>query len=80
MGLLAEQADTGCGVILCLHDLNLAAHWCDKILLLYPTGEARWGDANAMLTVPALERLYDQKLSMISSEGQTYFTPISSRT
>lgn len=80
MSLLADQADAGCGVVLCLHDLNLAAHWCNKIVLLYPNGDACWGDASAMLTITALERLYDQALTMITSEGQSYFMPLSSRT
>ncbi|MGJ8687014.1 MAG: ABC transporter ATP-binding protein, partial [Spongiibacteraceae bacterium] len=31
MALLAAQAKSGCGVLLCLHDLNLAAHWCNNI-------------------------------------------------
>jgi iron complex transport system ATP-binding protein len=80
MSLLAEQADAGCGVILCLHDLNLAAHWCDKILLLYANGEACWGDADTMLSITALERLYDQALRKITSDDQTYFVPLSNRT
>ena len=40
MALMAEQAIQGQAVIMCLHDLNLAARWCDHVLLLYPNGEA----------------------------------------
>jgi iron complex transport system ATP-binding protein len=79
MELLAEQASSGCGVVLCLHDLNLAAQWCDKILLLYPTGEACWGNTDTMLTTPALEKLYEQPLTSIVADGQRYFIPLSSR-
>ncbi len=79
MELLAEQAAAGCGIVLCLHDLNLAAQWCDKILLLYPNGDACWGDANTMLATPALEKLYNQALRSIVSDGQRYFIPLSSR-
>ncbi len=43
MALMAEQAAQGSAVMMCLHDLNLAARWCDHILLLYPSGEACWG-------------------------------------
>ena len=80
MELLAEQAAANCGIVLCLHDLNLAAQWCDKILLLYPNGDACWGDTDTMLTTPALEKLYDQALQSIVSGGQRYFIPLSSRT
>jgi len=79
MELLAEQATANCGIVLCLHDLNLAAQWCDKILLLYPNGDACWGDADTMLTTPALEKLYNQPLRSIVSDGQRYFIPLSSR-
>lgn len=79
MELLAEQAAANCGIVLCLHDLNLAAQWCDKILLLYPNGDACWGDADTMLTTPALEKLYNQPLRSIVSDGQRYFIPLSSR-
>lgn len=79
MELLAEQATGNCGIVLCLHDLNLAAQWCDKILLLYPNGDACWGDADTMLATPALEKLYNQPLRSIVSDGQRYFIPLSSR-
>jgi iron complex transport system ATP-binding protein len=79
MELLAEQAAANRGIVLCLHDLNLAAQWCDKILLLYPNGDACWGDADTMLTTPALEKLYNQPLRSIVSDGQRYFIPLSSR-
>lgn len=34
MQVLRKQADTGCNVVLALHDLALAARYCDRILLL----------------------------------------------
>lgn len=73
MALLAEQAKSGCGVFLCLHDLNLAAHWCTNILLLFPNGEACWGPTDTMLTTENLQRLYDQSLRAIVVDGKQYF-------
>jgi len=75
MNLLAEQARDGRSVFLCLHDLNLAARWCDHLLLLYPNGEACWGRADAMLVPEALERLYDQPLMSADINGARVFVP-----
>lgn len=76
MRLLTEQANAGCGVIMCLHDLNLAARWCDQILLLYPDGEACWGPRDAMLEPQALERLYGQRLTTAQVNGAPVFVPV----
>jgi len=75
MDLLAEQAGEGRAVVMCLHDLNLAARWCDHLLLLYPDGEACWGPAAAMLVPEALERLYGQRLATAWVDGAPVFVP-----
>lgn len=75
MTLLAKQARNGRGVLLCVHDLNLAARWCDHLLLLYPDGDACWGAAQDMLVPEALERLYDQPLMVAEINGARVFVP-----
>lgn len=75
MDLLAEQARAGRSVFLCLHDLNLAARWCDRLLLLFPDGEACWGPAETMLVPGALERLYNQPLMSAEINGARVFVP-----
>lgn len=75
MALLDEQASKGQAVVMCLHDLNLAARWCDHLLLLYPDGEACWGPRDAMLVTSALERLYDQPLATAWIDGAAVFVP-----
>ncbi|MBK1735500.1 ABC transporter [Halorhodospira abdelmalekii] len=75
MELLTEQAAAGCGVLACLHDINLAARWCHRVLLLYPDGEACWGPAATMLEPSALERLYGQPLAIGSVDGRAVFVP-----
>ncbi|MDR5867697.1 ABC transporter ATP-binding protein [Halomonas koreensis] len=75
MELLAEQAGAGHAVLMCLHDLNLAARWCDHLLLLYPDGEACWGPAEVMLVPEALERLYGQRLATARIDGAPVFVP-----
>jgi len=76
MALLAGQAATGRAVMMCLHDLNLAARWCDHLLLLYPDGEACWGPAQEMLVPEALERLYNQRLVTANIDGAPVFVPM----
>jgi iron complex transport system ATP-binding protein len=73
--LLTEQARGGRSMFMCLHDLNLAARWCDHILLLFPEGEACWGPASEMLVPPALERLYGQQLITVEADGAPIFVP-----
>ncbi|MCA1770379.1 MAG: ABC transporter ATP-binding protein [Halomonas sp.] len=75
MDLLAEQAAEGGSVLMCLHDLNLAARWCDHLLLLYPNGEACWGAAETMLVPSVLERLYGQRLATAWVDGAPVFVP-----
>ncbi|OJA04834.1 ABC transporter ATP-binding protein [Halomonas sp. QHL1] len=76
MALMAEQAAQGQAVIMCLHDLNLAARWCDHVLLMYPSGEACWGPRDSMLVPSALESLYRQKLAVVEVDGAPVFVPI----
>ncbi len=75
MELLNQQAKDGAAVFMCLHDLNLAARWCDHLLLLYPDGELCFGPAETMLVPEALERLYDQKLVVGQVNGTPVFVP-----
>lgn len=76
MCLLTEQASAGDTVMLCLHDLNLAARWCDHILLLYPGGAHRAGSAKDLLQLDLLERLYGQRLATIELDGAAVFVPV----
>jgi len=75
MNLLRDQAQSGRAVFMCLHDLNLAARWCSHVLLLYTNGDACWGPAENMLVPDALERLYNQRLIILKSEGVSVFVP-----
>lgn len=75
MSMMREQANQGGAVIMCLHDINLAARYCDQILLLYPDGQACWGPVDTMLQPPALERLYRQALRVLEDRGQRVFIP-----
>lgn len=75
MKLLRRQATTGRALFVCVHDLNLAARWCDQILLLYPDGQACWGPARDMLVISALESLFGQRLLSVELDGFPVFVP-----
>lgn len=75
MTLLRQQAQSNRAVFMCLHDLNLAARWCDQILLLYPDGQACWGPARDMLVTSALESLFGQRLLSAELDGFPVFVP-----
>lgn len=75
MNLLRDQAGTGKTVFLCLHDLNLATRWCSHVLLLYTNGDACWGAAKDMLVPEVLERLYNQRLISLKTDGILVFVP-----
>lgn len=75
MKLLRDQAANGRAVFMCLHDLNLAARWCDRILLLYPDGQACAGPARDMLIPSALESLFGQRLVSAELDGFPVFMP-----
>lgn len=75
MGLIRSLAEEGRSVLMCLHDLNLAARWCDRILLLFPGGDACWGPARDMLVPAVLEGLYGQPLRSTELDGYPVFMP-----
>ncbi|MEH3037022.1 MAG: ABC transporter ATP-binding protein [Sphingomonas adhaesiva] len=58
MELLRAQADAGGLVVAVLHDLTLAARFCDRVLVLADGGVAADGAPGAVLTADLLARVY----------------------
>lgn len=75
MKLLRSQAASSRAIFMCLHDLNLAARWCDQVLLMFPDGQACWGPARDMLVITALEKLFGQRLLSTELDGFPVFVP-----
>ncbi len=69
------MVDQDRAAVLVLHDVNLAARYCDHLLLLFPDGQACWGPTTSMLVPSALERLYNQPLSVGEIDGYPVFLP-----
>lgn len=61
------------GLMMTLHDLNLAWRFCSHALLLFGHGEVISGTIDEVLTEENLERLYLHPIQKIEGEwGQTY--------
>ena len=59
-------------VILTLHDLNLAARYCDHILVLKDGGVAVDGAPEEVLRPDLLESVFGAKLSVLKREGEVF--------
>jgi iron complex transport system ATP-binding protein len=73
--LLGRLAATGKGVLMVLHDLNLAARYCDHLLLLYGDGTWDGGETAAMLDEARLSRLYGHPIRRLETAQGTAYLP-----
>jgi iron complex transport system ATP-binding protein len=62
-------------LITVLHDVNLAARFCDHALLLFGEGAALAGRTEEVLNVESLGRLYGHPMVALRSGSGTYYTP-----
>jgi len=76
LDLLKQQA-TGDERALCIvmHDLNLAARYCNRFLLLFGDGTFLHGDRDAVMTEASLERLYRHPLRRIGDADGAVWIP-----
>lgn len=65
----------GGALLLSLHDLNLAARFCDHLLLLFGDGETLAAPVAEALTPDNLHRLYGHPVRIIESGGRRAFVP-----
>lgn len=66
--------DLGHGVIMSLHDVNLAARYCTQVLLLFGNGETLLAPADK-LDAERLSRLYHTPVTALAAPGGTVFLP-----
>jgi iron complex transport system ATP-binding protein len=70
---IRSQSDTA--LVMILHDLNLAARFCDHVLLLYENGQTMSGAAQKLLTTTNLEALYGYPIHRLADNSLTVFIP-----
>jgi iron complex transport system ATP-binding protein len=66
----------GRAVIMSLHDANLAARFCDQVLMLFGDGALLFGKLEEILTAENLSRLYQTTVIPVDWSGGTVFLPI----
>lgn len=73
LNVFRRAVDSGAGVIASLHDVNLAARFSDRCLLLF--GDGRWelGPTDTVLTESRLESLYGTPIEAMTWRSQKLF-------
>ena len=63
-------------IIMSLHDVNLAARFCDQVLMLFGDGEMLHGSMHEILNTENLSRLYQTPVIPVAWSGGTAYLPI----
>lgn len=74
--LLSRRArEDGVGIVMVLHDINLALRHADRALLLFGEGRTLEGPVESVLTAESLSRLYGHPLRELRDGGARHFVP-----
>lgn len=66
LALLRQRASDGATILLAIHDLNLAAAFCDHLVLLHQAQVVARGTPKAVLTPQLLRQVYQVDASVLS--------------
>lgn len=75
MNVIRMQVNRGLTAVLALHDLNLAARFCDDLALLHDGRIFAAGPPDAILTSENLRTVYDVEVSVIEHDGRLLVIP-----
>ncbi len=73
--LRAHAQDTGSGMLAVLHDVNLAARYCNRLLMLFGDGDVALGATADVLTEASLAQLYRHGVVRLRDAGHVAFVP-----
>ena len=77
MGMIHAHTVRGTGsAIAALHDVNLAAHYCSHVVMLFGQGQWCAGTTAQMLTKSSLERLYGCGVERLEGSDGARFYPL----
>jgi len=62
-------------VIMCIHDINLAARYCDHFLMLYGDGQYIVGHKDDILNTQTLSMVYQHPFEKIQNKDHQLFIP-----
>lgn len=75
MHTFRQAADNGAGVIASLHDVNLAARYADRCLLLFGDGRWQLDATSAVLNTESLSALYATPMEAVGWHDRELFVP-----
>ncbi len=75
LDLFRRRADEGCGVVMVLHDVNLAARYADHVILLDGRGGVKAGPRDAILREDLLSDAFGHGLRRFDCDGRMVFLP-----
>ncbi len=73
--LRQEVRSSARAALMILHDINLAARFCDHLILLFGNGRHAHGESPDLLVPVHLERLYDHPVRLLEQDGRRAFLP-----
>ena len=73
--LKQTAANNTASLCMATHDINLAARFCDRILLLIGDGEFILGECEEVLTAKNLQHAYGCVIKTLSKAGTNYYFP-----
>ncbi len=74
LNVISAKARAGFNIMISLHDVNLAARYCDHALLLFGDGEWLYGACDEVISEQNLSRLYNTPVtSLIHGERAFFF-------
>ena len=76
MAKLRDLAGAGAGVVVVMHDLTLAARFCDRLALLHDKRIAAEGSPEIVLSPSTLARCYGIRAYHGSAEGNAIVVPL----
>ena len=62
-------------IVMVLHDINIAARFCDHLILLFGSGVSQYGTRQDMMTEKQLEQLYGHPIRHIRDKDTDAFLP-----
>ena len=71
-GLITSQNKT---MVMAIHDVNLAARYCDHILMIFDNGIVKSGTVDEMLQPDNLSILYGHEVKRIKTDSAVLFMP-----
>jgi iron complex transport system ATP-binding protein len=76
LDLLSRRArEDGVGIVMVLHDINLALRFADRALLLFGEGRTLEGPIDRVIGADSLARLYGHPLRALEDGARRYYIP-----